>query len=125
NGATGTFTVQPSDKTGADFRGKGVLRHVGERYLRFSGTGEAFLKGGASSPENLLAYQGFDQTPPSHQYAPHAADWQPGDPDWGNGAGKNIVGALNYLASTGMNSVSMLTMNVGGDGNDVWPWTGS
>jgi len=30
---------------------------------------------------------------------------------------------LNYLASKGMNSVYMLTMNVMGDGDDVWPWT--
>ncbi len=125
HGATGVFSVEPSDATGRDFRGHGTLRHVGERYLRFAGTDEAFLKGGAASPENLLAYQGFDQTPPTHQYAPHASDWLPGDPDWGSGAGKNIIGALNYLASTGVNSVGFLTMNAGGDGDDVWPWTQS
>jgi hypothetical protein len=59
-----------------------------------------------------------------HNYIPHAGDWQQGDPVWQGGKGKNIIGALNYLASKGMNSVYMLTMNVGGDGKDVWPWTG-
>jgi len=37
-----------------------------------------FLKGGADSPENFLGYFEFDQTPPSHKYQPHAADWHPG-----------------------------------------------
>ena len=49
----------------------------------------------------------------------------PGDTDWRGGAGRNIIGALNYLASRGMNSVYFLTMNVTGDGADVWPWTSS
>lgn len=34
-GATGSFTVAETDKTWRDFRGKGTLRYVGERYLRF------------------------------------------------------------------------------------------
>ena len=123
DGASGFFTVTASDKTGVDFRGKGLLRYVGERYLRFAGTGEAFLKGGANSPENLLAYAGFDQTPNSHYYQPHVADWQPGDLDWRGGQGRGLIGALNYLSSTGMNTVFFLTMNVDGDGDDVWPWT--
>ncbi|MFH0946871.1 MAG: DUF5060 domain-containing protein [Planctomycetota bacterium] len=122
HGARGSFTVAHSDKTGRDFRGKGMLQYVGERYLRFAGNGEPFLKGGADSPENFLAYSGFDQTPNSHYYAPHAGDWRTGDLDWKNGQGRNIIGALNYLADVGMNSVYFLTMNVNGDGNDVWPW---
>ncbi len=124
HGSTGKFTVAPTDKSGTDLRGKGRLEYVGERYLRFAETGEPFLKAGANSPENFLAYAGFDQTTPSHLYAPHAADWQAGDVDWKDGEGKNIVGALNYLASKGMNSVYFLTMNVAGDGDDVWPWNG-
>jgi hypothetical protein len=123
DGATGAFTVAPTDKGGRDHRGKGLLRHVGERYLRFAGTGERFLKGGADSPENFLAYAGFDGTPPRHRYLPHEADWRPGDPVWRGGEGKGIIGALNYLASRGMSSVYFLTMNVKGDGKDVWPWT--
>lgn len=140
DGAAGTFTVGPTDKTGRDFRGKGLLRYVGERYLRFAETGEYFLKGGADSPENFLAYHEFDgtyraakaggnrageaETKTLHRYAPHVGDWRPGDPTWRSGRGKGIVGALNYLASKGMNSTYFLTMNVGGDGKDVWPWTG-
>lgn len=126
NGATGSFTVGATDKTGRDHRGKGRLRYVGAHYLRFAQTGESFIKGGADSPENFLAYADFDQTPTNkHVYAPHAGDWQSGDPAWKGGKGKNIIGALNYLSGKGMNSVYFLTMNVTGDGNDVWPWTSS
>jgi hypothetical protein len=126
DGATGSFDVGPTDKTGRDFRGKGVLAYVGEPYLRFAETGEYFLKGGADSPENFLAYYEFDQTPPDkHRYEPHAQHFQPGDPTWQDGKGQNIIGAINYLAGKGMNSVYFLTMNVAGDGRDVWPWTAS
>ena len=122
DGLTGAFEVEPSDKEGRDHRAKGRLDYVGERYLRFAGTGQPFLKGGADSPENFLAYADFDGGG-RHRYEPHLRDWRAGDPTWGGGRGKAIVGALNYLASQGMNSVYFLTMNVGGDGNDVWPWT--
>jgi len=40
-------------------------------------------------------------------------DWQSGDPDWGNGKGKAIIGALNYLASQHVNSIYFLPMNIG------------
>ncbi len=125
DGASGSFTIPTTDKTGADFRGKGLLEYVGQRYLQFAETGKYFLKGGADSPENFLAYNGFDQTPASHSYTPHAGDWNTGDPSWNGTAGRNIIGAINYLASEGMNSVYFLTMNVDGDGDDVWPWTSS
>ncbi len=90
--------------------------------MQFEGSKEYFLKGGADSPESFLGYYEFDQTPPSHKYTAHAKDWKLGDPTWQNGKGKNIIGALNYLVSKGMNSVYFLTMNVQGDGKDVWPW---
>ncbi|MFS4467835.1 DUF5060 domain-containing protein [Maribacter sp. 2210JD10-5] len=122
DGAEGSFTVTPSNKLGKDFRAKGRLSYVGKRYLQFAGSKEYWVKGGAGSPESLLAYYEFDQTPPSHEYAPHATDWKEGDPTWQNGKGKNIIGALNYLASKGMGSVYFLTMSVQGDSNDVWPW---
>ena len=138
DGATGTFTIGASDKSGRDHRAKGMLRYVGEHYLRFAGSGEFFIKGGADSPENFLAFADFDATGrqgPSkklrkgeaapgaaHRYEPHLRDWRDGDPTWREGKGKGIIGALNYLASKGMNSVYFLTMNVGGDGKDVWPW---
>lgn len=139
DGLEGSFEIGPTDKTGRDFRGKGKLQYVNGHYLRFAETGGYFLKGGADSPENFLAFEDFDETLPGkvreqrpgdniptselHAYSPHASDWQEGDPFWQNDRGKNIIGALNYLASKGMNSVYMLTMNVTGDGDDVWPWT--
>jgi hypothetical protein len=138
DGATGRFRVGPSNKSGRDFRSRGLLRYAGKRYLRFAESGEYYLKGGADSPENLLAYADFDGTESHrpaaarageaaatglHRYAPHLRDWRPGDPTWRGGKGKGLIGALNYLASRGMNSVYFLTMNVDGDGRDVWPWT--
>ncbi|MDZ4698333.1 MAG: DUF5060 domain-containing protein [Rhodothermales bacterium] len=124
----GSFTIGETDKTGADHRGKGKLRFVGERYLQYD-NGEYFIKGGADSPENLLAYEDFDQTFNNagtnfiKSYTDHIVDWQTGDPTWKSGKGKGLIGAVNYLASKGMNSVYFLTMNVEGDGDDVWPWT--
>ncbi len=140
DGTTGEFTVEPSDKAGRDHRAKGALRYVGGHYLQFAANGEFYLKGGADSPENFLAYVDFDgvgrqrgtvgeprkgEAPLArlHKYEPHGRDWRRGDPTWRGGKGKNIIGALNYLSSKGVNSVYFLTMNVGGDGKDVWPWT--
>jgi hypothetical protein len=123
DGASGTVEVGPASLPPGDPRARGWLRWTGERYLRFAGTGEAFLKGGAGSPENLLAFADFDQTTPRHRYAPHLAHWREGDPSWRGGRGRGLAGALRYLAEQGMSSVYFLTMNVGGDGDDVWPWT--
>jgi hypothetical protein len=139
DGKSGRFNIGPTDKRGKDFRGKGRLQTTGGRYWRFSGSGEYFLKGGADSPENFLAYEDFDGTHYAgnktarmgeahpnvslHRYAGHSKGWNTGDPSWLNGKGKGIIGALNYLASKGMNSVYFLTLNIGGDGEDVWPYT--
>jgi hypothetical protein len=139
DGAVGTLKIEPTDKMGRDFRAQGLLQHVGQRYLRFAHTGTYFLKGGADSPENFLAYADFDGTYDTaelkregeaaggefiHHYEPHVEDWRPGDPTWKDGKGKGIIGALNYLASKGMNSVYFITYNLdGGDGKDVWMWT--
>ena len=133
DGATGSLTIAATDKTGRDFRGKGRLNHVGQRYPRFADTEEYFVKGGANSPENLLGYFEFDDTQDHggasnaltnglHHFQPHVADWQTGDPVWQANKGKGIIGALNYLASQGMNAVYFLTMNVDGDGREVYPW---
>jgi hypothetical protein len=140
DGQSGSFNVAPADKRAPDFRARGILRYVGEHYLRFAGDGSFYLKGGADSPENFLAYADFDDTwdtdgrhneggnpegkPFIHRYEPHVRDWRPGDPTWKGGKGKGIIGALNYLSSKGMNSVYFLTYNIdGGDGKDVWMWT--
>ena len=93
--------------------------------------GNTWIKGGSDSPENFLAYSGFENTTPNpdrpewfHSYTPHINDWNEGDPDWENGKGKGITGALNYLSSQHVNSVYLLLMNIGGDGQDVWPYSG-
>ena len=46
-----------------------------------------------------------------------------GDPTWGDGKGKAIIGAVNYLASKGMNAVSFLTFNIEGDDRNVFLYT--
>ena len=124
DGTGGTFEVAPHDPESPGFLKWGRLQYVGGPYLKFV-SGPYWIRGGTDSPENLLAYAGFDRTPPSHQYADHVADWRPGDPDWGEGEGRGIIGAINYLASHGANSIYFLTHNIGGDGKDVWPWSGS
>src|SRR6185503_20454661 len=51
----------------------------------------------------------------------HVKDWKSGDPDWGSGKGKGIIGALNWLAAAGANSIYFLPMNIGGDAKDTFP----
>ncbi|MGB7326006.1 MAG: sulfatase-like hydrolase/transferase [Rubripirellula sp.] len=122
-GDVGTMAVKPRDATAPGFLKWGRLEYVGGHYLKFR-DGPYWIRGGTDSPENFLAYAGFDNTPPSHRYADHRVDWQAGDPDWNNGDGKAIIGALNSLANQQVNSLYFLTMNIGGDGGDVWPWSG-
>jgi len=131
DGQTGTLQIGPTDKRGRDFRGKGRLDYVGKHHLRFAGTGEYFLKCGADAPENFLAYKDFDGDfkTDGHKdnfikdWGPHIRDWKPGDPTWQNGKGKGIIGAINYLASQGMNVFSFLTNNIKGDDQNVFPYT--
>jgi hypothetical protein len=126
DGSAGTLRVSASNKSAPDFRAKGRLKYVGEHYLRFAGTNEYFLKAGTDSPETLLAYEEFDGTVPGKtplkKYAPHLNDWRAGDPTWKEGKGKGLIGALNYLSAKGLNSISFLTYNTGGDGDNVWPY---
>ncbi|MBC8873420.1 MAG: serine hydrolase [Planctomycetes bacterium] len=124
DGQSGVFEVGALDPDAPGYLKWGRLEYVGGHYLKFK-DGPYWIRGGTDSPENFLAYAGFDSTPPSHKYADHAEDWRPGDPDWGGGKGRAILGALNYLASKHVNSIYFLTMNIGGDGGDVCPWTGS
>ena len=139
DGITGTLNIASTDKLVPDFRAKGRLEHVNERYLKFAETGERFLKNGTDSPENFLGYYEFDNTQDNgcsqndlknagygdglHHYDAHANDWNTGDPVWHGSKGKNIIGAVNYLAGKDVNSIYFLTMNVNGDGCEVYPWT--
>ncbi len=128
HGRTGSFTIDRTDKTGRDLRAHGRLQYIGERYLRFAGSGEYFLKAGADAPETLLAYADFDDTTakkknaPLKTWAPHVKDWRRGDPTWQGSKGRGLIGAINYLSSTDCNAFSFLTYNAGGDGDNVWPF---
>ncbi|PLX20512.1 MAG: DUF5060 domain-containing protein [Salinivirgaceae bacterium] len=134
--AAGDFQVVKTDKEGADFRAYGRIV-ASDGYYKFRDTEKYWLKAGTNSPENLLAYVDFDDTyrikaevrdgeaaaPTTiHTYEPHLKDWKTGDPTWKNGKGKSLIGAVNYLASKGMNAVYFLTLNILGDGKDVWPY---
>lgn len=132
----GSFTVVDSDKKNTDFRSKGrIIAESG--FFKFENSNQHWLKMGTNSPENLLAYEDFDGTnrisaalkggeakAPDvlHKYENHLKDWEQNDPSWQNGKGKALIGSINYLASKGMNSVYFLTMNIMGDGKDVWPF---
>ncbi|WP_430931673.1 DUF5060 domain-containing protein [Saccharicrinis sp. 156] len=128
--SSGSFDIEETDKTGRDFRSKGYLQYVGNRYLKFAGSGEYFLKVGADAPENMLAYEEFDGTfhNDGHKdnlvktWEAHEKHWNKGDPTWKDGKGKDIIGAVNYLASKGMNAFSFITNNIKGDDQNVFPY---
>jgi hypothetical protein len=129
DGASGSFWIAGTNKTGRDLRGQGELRYVGWHHLRFAETGEWFLKAWSDSPENFLAYVDLDNTGvrsprrPLKDWAPHVQDYRTGDPSWkgGKGKGKGIIGAINYLSDQGMNAFSFLTFSLGGDDENVFP----
>lgn len=132
--SSGKFEVTPSQKIAPDFRSKGRIV-VDNGFFKFENSMDYFLKVGADSPENFLAFEDFDNTyrmeaqskdgeaqttGKIHRFEPHLKDWNTGNPTWQNGKGKAIIGAINYLASKGMNAVYFLTLNIQGDGKDVW-----
>lgn len=138
---SGSFVVVPSSVSpfSSDFRGKGRLQYVGKHYQQFAGSGDYFLKGGSGSPENFLAFDGFDGTydyeeKPAfpalgedqlHHFGPHRSDWNEGDPNWKDedgDDGKGIVGMVNYMADQGLNSMYLMPFTYEGDGCDTWPW---
>ena len=148
DGMAGTFEVLPRDDEAPGFYKWGKLVYVNDHYLKFF-DGSYFIKGGTNSPENLLAYQGFDNTVDQggidvsgldrglHLFEPHRADWGPAkygglgshaDPLFRSEDtqvdSRGIVGAINYLASVNVNSIYFLPMNLGGDGWDVCPFVG-
>lgn len=124
DGESGSFSVEAVQSDAPGFYARGLLSQDG-RLMRFD-DGELFFKGGPDSPEDLLAYSDFDNTRSGEnttEYRPHRSDWSSGDPTWDDSWGKELIGALNYLASEGMNSISFIPMNVAGDGDNTWPWT--
>ena len=125
DGDSGTITVTPTDKSGTDFRAKGmILQDEGTHYLQYQGDGDYFVRGGPGIPENFLANTDFDNTANGrHDYSTHLGDYDAGDPTWDGGKGKAVIGAVNYLADQGLNTIYLLTNTSGGDGRDVSPWT--
>lgn len=133
DGALGEFEVIDLDLTAPGFLKWGRLEYVGGHYLKFR-DGPYWIKGGTNSPENFLGYKGFDNTIDQggiidnfvHSYAPHVSDWKDGDPEFQSidtgYDGKGIIGALNYLSLHGINSVYFLPLNLGGDGQETYPF---
>ena len=74
-----------------------------------------------------MAYADFDESTNAlgfeKNWAPHAKDFdQSGESFiWKGGKGKNLIGAINYLASEGLNVFSFLTFNVDGDDRNIFP----
>ncbi len=125
DGTHGTFDVSDAPADAPDFYKWGRLDYVGGHYLKFR-DGPYWIKGGCDSPEDFLSFTDFDGTPdPGQHYSAHREDWHEGDPTWRDGKGKAIIGLLNYFASQHVNSIYFLTMNIGGDGKNVWPFAGN
>lgn len=138
DGATGTLNIRVADPKAPGNYARGLLQDVGGHHLRFAENGEYYLKGGANSPENLLGYYEFDNTydlgdfsPATvdglHHFDAHLVDFDASDPVdqlavWQGSKGARLAGAINYLASKGVNSMYFLTYNSDGDGTDTWVW---
>lgn len=133
DGRTFTFQVGAMHPDARGFFRVGTLQDVGKHHRKFE-FGPYFLKAGTNSPENFLGIRCLDDATKSggegqlHSYTPHVQDWRPGDPvlDPGNVTddGRGVIGALNYLEESGVNSLFMMVMNLGGDGLDVYPFVG-
>lgn len=134
DGRGGSFNIAASGSVTRDMRTRGLLEHrPGETTMRFAGTNDVFIQGGMDSPENIFGYDEFDDTTKFnnrgsckgilHSFDPHEQDWRTGDPTWGNGRGKSLIGLVNYIAGTGANSAYIMMNTVNGDGCDAHPWT--
>ena len=133
DGTSGNFVIVSSNKTVPDNRARGRLNYVGKRYLQYEETGKYYLKAGADSPETMLAYDDFDNTPNSNKdWSAHLADWNAGDPVWQGNKGRGLIGAINYLSGKGMNAYSFVTNDIddpqspsGSSRSTLWPWVAS
>jgi len=104
HGYEGWFTVVAVADDAPGFYRWGRLEAVGTaskriRYLKFR-DGPYWLKAGSDDPENFLGgYKNYDSL-------------------------AKRKAAVDYLAAKGINSLYMMTHNIGGDDKDVWPWLG-
>lgn len=135
-GSSGQFDIQNISGNAEGFLRLGRLEYVGKHYMKFR-DGPYWIKGGTDSPENLLGFAGIDGTVDQggnesgflHNFNEHRADWNTGDPLFSNSSSgvdsRGLIGALNYLGEQGVNSVYFLPMNLGGDGQETFPFTGA
>lgn len=126
DGESGTLIVGPTPSSipKTDFRRKGHLQYVGRHFYQFSGSEEYFLAGGTDSPEGLLNYDDFTGNPSfetTKSWKAHEKDWKSGDPTWNGGKGKGLIGAVNYVASRGLNAMSFLFFTHLGVDRGVFP----
>lgn len=104
DGHSGEFVVTATPDSATGFWKWGRLESVGTaenklRYLKFR-DGPYWLKAGCDDPENFLGgYEHYNTT-------------------------RKRKAAIDYLADRGINSCYIMTHNIGGDDNDVWPWLG-
>lgn len=98
-GRSGSFEVVGIPDGAPVFARRGRLQGRGEHYLRFA-EGGYWLKSGADDPEDFLA----------NPELPTLAD---------------KLEAIDFLADRGINSLYVVTMNIDGDGRNVWPWVGA
>lgn len=128
DGQSGSFSIADSDKSGKDNRARGRLDYVGESYLQYKETSDYFIKLGVDAPENLLGYVDFDGATNAldflKKWQPHAQDFSADAAPftWKGNKGKNLLGAINYLASEELNVFSFLTFNVDGDDRNIFPY---
>lgn len=132
DGITGSFTIEETRKEAPDVRALGFLQYDDARYYRYA-NGSQYLGIGMDSPESFLEYTGFDGTVnlsgPSYvrDWSVHVPDWNRGDPTWAGGTagamkGKGLIGAINYIASRGINQQYFITMSIQGDGRAAYPY---
>lgn len=127
DGMVGSFQIGKSDKSGIDNRAKGRLNYVREPYLKYEETQEYFIKVGVDAPENLLGYEDFDASTNVFDFRKswsfHEKDFQEEAKPylWQGDKGKNLLGAIHYLASEELNVFSFLTFNVDGDDRNIIP----
>ncbi|MBT0584889.1 Kelch repeat-containing protein [Alteromonas oceanisediminis] len=134
--ADGAVEVGEAIPNGDFFAANGQVQ-VRNGYFYFPHTEKYWVKVGANSPENFLAFHEIDGTyrhsqqardgeakAPDfiHEFEAHLQDYEHGDPLWQGTKGKGIMGSINYLSAMGMQSQYFLTMNINGDGRDVWPY---
>jgi len=132
--SSGEFQIAERDPNAPGFLKSGALEYVGEHYLKFR-DGPYWIKSGTNSPENLLGYAGIQGTTDQggievdflHEFAPHIDDASSTtDPFFSNSDtgidSRGLTGAINYLSSAGVNSVYFLPLNLGGDGQDTFPY---